>query len=346
MKIAILSDLHLGERRFRKMFNSQNKFEYLSYNLFSECINKISKNDYNALFVAGDVFDNPNPDVISIINAQKLNNLEIPIYMIEGNHDYSLKNNHFEIHPFNIISNDDNFFINANEDIAKYILDDNVDLFAIPYKCLTPQTYNFINSTLNKNKINILMAHGYLDYNSENEFEDYALAKEIAELFNIVILGHNHIPNLNELDNENNTKVLTPGSLMPSLKGSSTPPSLWEINIDDKKNIDINNYPLDAPKVHNVISEDLNDTLKYISNYDKHNDIWNITYSGIASNIDSLYDEAIYKNAYQNSLNISLHIIPNNLINNEIDKFDGFWDAVNNEHPEWDSDFRKIINGE
>ena len=131
MKIAIISDLHLGFRQYGSL-ERENDF----YNQLSLVKDEINKHNPDMLIIAGDLFDKPNPSPVAI-NAYRegIANIDVDIICsIKGNHTMILRDNHYSI---------DDFF--GGEDIyGYYFLDDssfNTQSFALE----TPYDLDFSN---------------------------------------------------------------------------------------------------------------------------------------------------------------------------------------------------------
>lgn len=92
VKIAHLSDLHLGYRAYRGVDSTGvNLREMDGYNSFTAVVDDVIDHDVSAVVVAGDVFHEPQPTVRAVCMAQeqfrRLAHAGIPVYAITGNHD-------------------------------------------------------------------------------------------------------------------------------------------------------------------------------------------------------------------------------------------------------------------
>ena len=92
MKLALISDAHLGYKTGRKTNDKQvNLREEDGYRAFDECIDGIIKNNIDIVVIAGDLFHSPNPTINTLVKAknslERLANERIPVYIITGNHD-------------------------------------------------------------------------------------------------------------------------------------------------------------------------------------------------------------------------------------------------------------------
>lgn len=119
MKIAVLSDTHLGRRNFRKASRILNDIERIGYEQFEKCIKDIIKNKPDLFVFTGDLFHYSSPSDYSIQQAIKtlklLEEAQIPSRIIAGNHDYNNKNSKLGFHVFKLLES------SFNEDYIKFI---------------------------------------------------------------------------------------------------------------------------------------------------------------------------------------------------------------------------------
>ena len=355
MLIGILADCHLGKHKFRKIDeNGQNLYNELNNKAFKEAINILDKENVENIIIAGDLFDSPNPPVQSVILANEVfSNINKNIYLLGGNHDYSQINNQINIHSFDLLYPKN--ILKEYKNISHYELDD-CNLVFMPYKFMKPEyfgeIYKIVESYNLKNNKNpsILIIHGYINLNNdENAIKEFALPKQVVDLFNLVVCGHIHLPNYIDFGN---TNILTPGSLMPSSyalnilnevkesSGIDIEPSVYTYNTETNivKRIKIPNIP----QVNNIIAEnyeDLNNILNNIKESKINYNIYSIRYNGKMDEID----EILYKNAIQNSLILSIKTIDNKVdeINDNQD-FLNFWDFISQNYPDYYDEFQQI----
>ena len=334
MKIGIMSDCHLGERRFRKQEGYENAFKMNNYRVFKEALNILK--DTDCILIAGDFFDSPNPNVDSIIVGREVFKTNKPTYIIGGNHDFSRLSDYNGYHCFDILR-DDNSEVKFISTIGIFDLDESTRLFCISYGQLTPENFELIENNRVKDKRNILMIHGYLDINNNKDV--YSLPKVVAKNYDFIVCGHIHLPGL--IGNERN-KILTPGSLMPSTAAFSSAdgrPSVWiyDSELNDVERIILSS----APEVYNLYTDDINKTLNDIAIMDiKVPPICNISYSGSMADID----EVIYKRALQKSLNLSISTIEKSILKEpEDESLSSFWDFIEDNYPEYYNEFKEII---
>lgn len=382
MKIGIMSDCHLGVSKFRKQLsNSQNMYQTINNNAYLEAINDFINEKVKIVIIAGDLFDSPNPSVQSITIAlsglAKLNEARIQTFILGGNHDYSQRDNVSGYHPFNLFSISkfkyvkciNNGYLNTNFTEKKIRKKGDVinliDLTMLPYKSLKSEFFKEIykgslkekrDKYIGKRNINIcngeneiadicsiLTIHGYVDFDETSEMEDYALPLEVARNYDLIIAGHVHIPNLIETKS---TTILTPGSLMPSnLSGESTQSPaiyIYDTNVKEiSKKIELNS----PPKIHEIVTSDINDILETIINKTNEtkqfNDLYFIRYNGKIEKVD----EALYKQASQNTLNLSIQT-NEQLENVKIEKVSDFWSFIKQDYPNYYGEFKELLKGD
>ena len=323
-KIGVLSDVHLGEIKFRKYINNQNVWSYLIEKVLEEAIDKLISNGSEIIIIPGDLFDSPNPDIRSIIFIRELfSKIKIPIFILGGNHEWSQRQYSSNIHPFDIIDNVNKVYYNVSS--FTYNSD---KIVMIPYKFLTPENYEFIS----KEKGDILVCHGILD----SEEEIYNLPSNIINGYKLIILGHIHTNNIIKTKNQ---IILTPGSIMPANTFIKEPKAwIYDTETSDLIDFKLNNSPL----IFNyyVNNGEINDCLQKICNKKSKWGIYSIKYAGKMCDID----EFLYKKVSENSLNIKINT--NESIDNvpEFNEIEDFWNFIKNNYPGWYDEFKCILN--
>ena len=144
MKVAIISDLHLGFRQYGSMEREED-----FYRQFFNVCKEIKEHSPEIVIIAGDLFDKPNPTPAAI-NAYRegIGNLNSILCVTKGNHTMILREGHYSI---------DEYF-GADEFEGYYYLDD--------------ETYI--------NKPNVLVTGITYRYNSDLD-EFIKVQKELAE---------------------------------------------------------------------------------------------------------------------------------------------------------------------
>ena len=363
VKIGILSDCHLGARQFRKSSKLMNTYCDLNNKSFEEAVDTLIENNVDYIFIAGDLFDSPNPDIYSLRFANKVLNKLVdkntPIYLLGGNHDYSQMNNNLSCHPFDLLENPNIIKVYNHESMFGFDVNDSNNLpftlTMIPYKSMNYETFGriyqpeiCIDSNKN-NKPNILMIHGCVDLNNmanntnnDNVMQEYYLPKTVAMNYDFIICGHVHLPCI---INNDNCKILTPGSLMPSNMANNYTfkPSVYIASIEADNNISIKSIHLQTPpNVLEIVTNDINHTLETIIDKYPYNDIVYIKYNGKIEDVD----EGLYKKAFQKLLNLSLQtdISLDHLNTDNKENLGDFWDFIKNNHNEYYDEFKNIIN--
>lgn len=307
-------------------------------------------------------------------NSNDNNSVNGKVFLLGGNHDWSQNNEAIGCHAFDLF-NDNNIISAFNEPRIITTYDNNtnseVEITLLPYKSLTPENFQKIfkgKLDLKRkkdkekgigNKRYILAIHGMIDLN--NEFANdknnvFYIPKEVATNYDLVICGHVHIPSYIKTIG---TSILTPGSLMPSNQAINTisddkygnnysKPSVY---IYDSITNNIETIQLTtSPEVINIITEDINNTLKAIADGKYNNNMYFIKYGKSSKDID----EAIYKLACQNVLNISIQTNEmSNFYNSEDfeessynNLIKDFWKFTEKEKPEYIDEFKNILKGD
>lgn len=218
MKIAIISDLHIGKTQYRIDETGYNKYEQIGYRALKEYTDIIIKEKPDLVVNAGDIFDKPNPSILAMMkysNMQnKLSKHNIPTMDILGNHDFSFsnkKNNcsaaamsghtYFADYDIKTVEIDGILFV-----MMPYIYDSKENIINYLQKC---KDITRANNCAKK----ILVTHGITDYYYRTSLinDIFKLDDELVELFDLVIIGHIHTP----FDyKQGKTLVLSPGAMI------------------------------------------------------------------------------------------------------------------------------------
>lgn len=161
MKIAVISDLHLGFRQYGSIEREED-----FYNQLFMVRDKINEKGADMVIIAGDLFDKPNPSPAAI-NAYRegIGNLNADIIIAtQGNHTMILRDNHYSI---------DEFF-GEDEICGYYLLKDDTfttDLFALSES----------DSLFSKYKDSRIIVDG-ITYRGNSKIEDFLeVQKKLAE---------------------------------------------------------------------------------------------------------------------------------------------------------------------
>jgi DNA repair exonuclease SbcCD nuclease subunit len=162
--LAHMSDLHLGYKAGRK--NTPQGINWRvadGYKALHDCINEILEDgSVDAVLVSGDVFHVPEPDVNSIIIAQRefrrLARAGLPVYSIAGNHDKS--DIRSEIAASAIIDDRDAGIWSHAEPYAVHEIFPNVWLHMVSHHLFVNQAATWEYVQPKPDAINIFTAHG------------------------------------------------------------------------------------------------------------------------------------------------------------------------------------------
>ena len=367
MEIAILSDLHLGRRNFRRTIGetNMNAIEYKGYEQWDSCIDKIIEKNPDLFVISGDFFHTANPSTLSIEKARlglsKIEEAGIKSIVVAGNHDSNLINEKNKTHPFKNLNIFKNIEFVYNE--ISYTEDDENFIVKIPHFNISTdeEMSNFktlLNSVVpllrkNQKKKKILITHGvslswiqrFINKDKEKMKLDSStmiFPDDFLERFDYTIIGHIHKSFVQSKTNKNQTlsKIIVPGSTMED--------NTLEISIDELSE-DGSTGPLYLDTISGKIKRDYIESVKLIkriisskeeldklmSNIGFH--IYSIKYQGVWSDVDlSLYNKAI-----RNSLNFNLQL-RSELKEVQHSSIQGFWNWLKETYPENLNEFLKI----
>ena len=299
MKLAIVSDLHLGHRQYRTEDNGFNKFEQIGYRVFNKNIELIKACKPDLLINAGDTFDVANPPVNAIkkyfAGMAELEN--IPDMTILGNHDFSFQNRKASCSAVALLEH--TYF--ADYEIKEVVIDD-ILFVMMPYIFDTDENidqYLKACETIAKKstcKKKILITHGVTDrYYRENYINDpIHLSDALVKCFNLVIIGHIHTPFHYY---EGKTLVISPGGMIDyQADEDHTGPIIL-----DTDTMKFERKFVKTPHIIklNCDSDTINDALKSVTE-----NIYHITYTG---NLDTI-DHDLFIEAQRKSVNLVIDV--------------------------------------
>lgn len=162
MKVAIISDLHLGFRQYGSMEREED-----FYRQFFNVCKEIKEHSPEIVIIAGDLFDKPNPTPAAI-NAYRegIGNLNSILCVTKGNHTMILREGHYSI---------DEYF-GADEFEGYYYLDDET-MTTFLHGMQSNYDLEFSEYV---NKPNVLVTGITYRYNSDLD-EFIKVQKELAE---------------------------------------------------------------------------------------------------------------------------------------------------------------------
>lgn len=228
MKLALISDAHLGYKTGRKTNDKQvNLREEDGYRAFDECIDGIIKNNIDIVVIAGDLFHSPNPTINTLVKAKKslerLANERIPVYIITGNHDTAdIK---FDHSSSVLMDNKLNGIYSYQKPIVIEEIG-NIRLYLVSHQSTESQLETFNNIELDEDYINILVTHGScFDSNigeilhTENEPREVIIPEKTLDLnWDYILMGHIHtrgwVHSKDGLTDTENKKQFYGGSLI------------------------------------------------------------------------------------------------------------------------------------
>lgn len=179
IKILHTGDLHLCS----PMLNMEDKFQSRKGELletFSAIINLAREEKVDAILIAGDFFENSNPDAetLDFITEQFEKISDIKVFVVLGNHDYALKCTF----PSNVY-----VFGNYIEKVSI----DNVDIYGVSFEeehCNICAVDGFCAD--NESNINILLVHG--DLASRSVYNPISEEHIKSSNMDYIALGHVH----------------------------------------------------------------------------------------------------------------------------------------------------------
>ncbi len=254
MRILHLADLHIG-----KKVHSYSMLEEQRHILCEETMYVIRDNNIEVVLIAGDIYDTPMPSGQAVELFDEfltlLNELNIKVYIIPGNHDSAermsfasdiLKNNSIYISkPLNY--DVDNARLESCELCDEY---GKVNIYLMPYLRSGNVKEIIDNTDIDKNERNILVAHQFVScIGYENELSDSEVISiggvdnidvGIFDEFDYVALGHLHAP-----QHIGRETVRYAGSILKySFSETDQKKSFTLIDFREKKNISIEKIPV------------------------------------------------------------------------------------------------------
>ena len=209
MKFVHIADMHF-DTSFTTLTNKAGLGDIRRLDqrqVFNKIINYIKENNIPYLFIAGDFYEH---EYIRQSTIEYINNLfeQIPntqIFISPGNHDPYLKNSFYSKYYWS-----ENVHIFDSK--LSVFEQDEIDIYGYGFDDFYYTNTDLENAQIkDKNKINILVAHGSL--NASNTLEkDYNPISEkmiIEKGFDYVALGHIHKLDYNTRDNQ---RIVYPGS--------------------------------------------------------------------------------------------------------------------------------------
>ena len=337
MKLAIISDMHVGKRMYRTDENNYNKYEQYGYRALKE-YEKVIKNENPDLIIdAGDIFDTANPSILAMknyYNFQKNLN-KIPTMTILGNHDFAFVNRYNKCSAAEMAKH--TYF--ADYEIKTVVIND-ILYVMMPYiydkvdnikKMLEECKQIAKNSTESKK---ILVTHGVTErYYKESLISDpIMLSDALVSLFDLVIIGHIHTPFEYK---QGKTLVISPGAMIDyQAYVDRTGPVILDT--------DTMEYSRILVKTPHIIKKscnetNINDILKNVTE-----DIYHITFTGDVNAIDN----DLFIKARNKTVNIVIDVMNIEEENkSDISLNLNFMDWINENYSEYSDIFKKALEG-
>lgn len=170
----------------------------------------IKENNIPYLFICGDLYEHEyiRESTINYINKLFETILDTKIYIVPGNHDPYLKNSYYATYDW---AKNVKIFTEKIEKIEE----ENICIYGYGFEDFYLKKSEYENIKLeDKNKINILLTHGTLDGNKNDDDILYNPVSKTALKnigFDYVGLGHIHKISYND---EENQRIINPGSLV------------------------------------------------------------------------------------------------------------------------------------
>ncbi|MBR4111036.1 MAG: DNA repair exonuclease [Clostridia bacterium] len=198
--------IHLADVHFDMVFSSikdnrelVKKRRLNQKQVFKNAIELAKEETVNAIFVAGDLFENKyvEEDTIKYIISCFNEIPEIKIFITPGNHDPLIKNS-----PYNTYSWPDNVHIFGSE-IGMYEVD-GINIYGIGFEDYEMDSNEIEKLEVDNSKTNILIAHANLN-GATHKYHD--IKTKALQKFDYVALGHIHMPKVDD------SNIIYPGSL-------------------------------------------------------------------------------------------------------------------------------------
>lgn len=210
MKFVHIADVHLDvpfTTLETKKLSEKRRLEQRE--ALKRVIEYIKENNIPYLFICGDFYEQEyiRESTIEYINKLFETILDTKVYIVPGNHDPYIKNSYYA--NYNWAKNVKIFKGNIEK-----IEENNVCIYGYGFENFYMKKSDYEKIQIeDKSKINILLTHGELDGNKNDEIMYNPISKtKLKERgFDYVALGHIHKISYNEEENQN---IIYPGSLV------------------------------------------------------------------------------------------------------------------------------------
>jgi DNA repair exonuclease SbcCD nuclease subunit len=193
LKIIHTGDLHLG-RTFKFLGRKSKLHRRDCQNVFSKIIDLTIKEEANALLIAGDLFDKPNPNksIVSFVidELKRLNDEDIPVFIVTGNHDPYKKDSLW----FNYDFPSNVFIFDSNNLESKPV--GNLEVYGLAYTNDTKEPLKGFKAK-NSDKFKIGLIHGSTtnikeEEDPESNYRPITRTQIDSSGLDYIALGHFH----------------------------------------------------------------------------------------------------------------------------------------------------------
>lgn len=336
MKLAIISDCHIGKRQYRTDENNYNAFEWCGYNALKENVRIIKDEKPDLIINAGDTFETPNPSVLAMTKYfEVMNELkDIPTMTILGNHDFSFANMASKCSAVSMTNH--TYFADYELKIVEI---NDICFIMMPYIYGKAEVIaNYLNSCRkaaldSKCSKKILVTHGVTEkYYKDSLISDpIMLSDGLVKLFDLVIIGHIHTPYDYK---QGNTLVISPGAMIDyQAYEDRTGPIILDTDTMKWHKIKVK-----TPHIIklNCTDKDINDILSNITE-----DIYKITFDGDVNIIDNDKFIAAKNKAVNLVIDIVKHEVISETENDDASIALNIYDWVNDNYPDYNNIFIK-----
>ena len=288
MKIALISDLHLGKRQYRTENNRINKYEKEGVRVYNEMIDSIINNNPDLVINCGDTFDVPDPSIYAIeaytAGLKRLNDENISYCCVLGNHDFSFRNKLNDCSALQIAHTHCTSILKTAEYDIEHFSYKGEEFILVPYVYASEEDLKAYFSKLEKTVARydkpIIVTHGI-----EEKYRDmfpmltdsFIIPSSITKNCKAVFIGHIH----DYFDyNVNNALVVSPGASINYQANELT----TGVTYYDTETGKLIREMIDSPYIIklNCNEENINTELDKVGKY-----IYQITYDGNTEAIDN-----------------------------------------------------------
>ena len=267
--------IHFADVHFDMVFSSlKNNKELVKRRrisqkqVFKDVINLAKNQEVDAIFIAGDLFENKyvEDETIKYIISCFDEIPDIKVFITPGNHDPLIKNS-----PYNTYMWPDNVYIFGN-DVGMFEVED-VNIYGFGFDDYEMDN-NIVDSIdIDDKKTNILITHGNLD-GATHQYND--MKTKSLQKFDYVALGHIH---MKKIDDSN---VIYPGSLLAGGFDELGEHGLVIGEIKDKSlNIEFKKMDPQAFVIKEIDISELKSAQEVVDKLDLKDDIYRVMLTGV-----------------------------------------------------------------